>query len=569
MQSQFDVIGDGVTQYKFQGITNDPTDIWDADESVKDYKVSNAVKGTRLIDLVGLVGGIGEGTDVVLVASDGVKFTLPYTSINTTPAIQARQGDAILAWYADGKYVPQYADGMRLMFTPADTVFGQWDMHETMPPEYWHYYYQTYPQSSPYAPGVLYPSTAGLSAKYVNEIQVFTVPEKLWYVDLDGTRVGGLFINVSRVYFEAALACQMGANHQVNFTDSKGEYKGMPLWFLAGFVDDTDQHSSNAYNRTLAGQGYDVVVIGSGGYTKTFDSRLTIESNNYLAANTLGGNKFLESDPKNWPLKLVGANATGKDSVGGIQKVILNFRPTIDSLTVPTVPVVTGASVTAKAVFTDPYDTHTAVFDWGDSLTSSGVVDEKAQTVSGTHTYAKPGFYKVTLSLVDSMNVKATATREIPVIVYDPKSGFVTGIGSISSPAGAYTADPSLTGITTVELLARYPVVLKKDFTGVTAIQFVKAKKAFTSTSYDWLVIQRDAKKAFYQGSGKINGKGDYAFVVSVIDGGSKPADDRFRIKIWEKATGTVVYDTQPGAADTADPITPLTKGNLIIDKLG
>jgi PKD repeat protein len=255
------------------------------------------------------------------------------------------------------------------------------------------------------------------------------------------------------------------------------------------------------------------------------------------------------------------------ESVKKISKITMNFRPTIDSLTLPTAPVVTGASVTAKAVFTDSYDTHTAVFDWGDGLTSSGVVDEKAQNVSGTHTYAKPGFYKVTLTLVDSMKVEATATSGKPVIVYDPKSGFVAGVGSISSPASAYTADPSLTGIATVELLARYPVVMKKDFTGVTAFQFVKAKKAFTSTSYDWLVIQREAKKAFYQGSGKINGKGDYAFLVSVIDGGSKPAQDRFRIKIWDKVTGAIVYDTQPGDADTADPTTPLTKGILAIER--
>jgi hypothetical protein len=154
------------------------------------------------------------------------------------------------------------------------------------------------------------------------------------------------------------------------------------------------------------------------------------------------------------------------------------------------------------------------------------------------------------------------------MIVYDPKSGFVTGLGSIASPAGAYAANPSLTGPATIELLARYPVVMNKPFTGVTAFQFLKAKMSFVSTSYDWLVIQKDAKKAFYKGSGQIGGKGDYGFLAAVIDGGSKPAQDKFRIKIWDKATGNVVYDTQPGAADTADPTTPLTLGGLVVDKL-
>jgi hypothetical protein len=364
----------------------------------------------------------------------------------------------------------------------------------------------------------------------------------------------------------------MGANHAQSYTDSSGNvWLGMPLWFLAGFVDDADQHSNNAYNEPLAQAGYDITIIGSGGFTKVFDSVPTIRSNDFIVANTKNGIHILATDTKNWPLKLMGAGvaSSGKLQVGGINTIILNLRPKIDSLTVPTAPVLTAAAATATAAFTDPYDTHTAVFDWGDGLTSAGVVDETTHTVTGTHAYALPGFYTVKVTLKDSMSVEATATSSTQVIVYDPKSGFVTGLGSITSPVGAYAANPSLTGPATIELLARYPVVINKPFTGVTAFQFLKAKMAFASTSYDWLVLQKEAKKAFYQGSGTINGRGDYKFLVSVIDGGSKPALDKFRIKIWNKATGAVVYDTQPGFADTADPTTPLTLGVLVIDKLG
>ena len=50
---------------------------------------------------------------------------------------------------------------------PRITIYGQWDMHETMPAGYWHYYYQAYSASDPdygqYAPGILYPSAAGTS----------------------------------------------------------------------------------------------------------------------------------------------------------------------------------------------------------------------------------------------------------------------------------------------------------------------------------------------------------------------------------------------------------------------
>ena len=52
------------------------------------------------------------------------------------------------------------------------------------------------------------------------------------------------------------------------------------------------------------------------------------------------------------------------------------------------------------------------------------------------------------------MQVEATVTDKdggegkdtVMVVVYDPSAGFVTGGGWIDSPAGAYTADPSLTG---------------------------------------------------------------------------------------------------------------------------
>ena len=42
---------------------------------------------------------------------------------------------------------------------------------------------------------------------------------------------------------------------------------------------------------------------------------------------------------------------------------------------------------------------------------------------------------------------------------------------------------------------------------------------------------------------------------------------DKFRIKIWEIATGQVIYDNMPDAADTADPITALGGGSIVIQK--
>ena len=131
MEENLEVIGDGKTVYKFEGVTNNPDDVWDAAETYPGgFKITNAVKGTRVRDLAELVGGMGAGTEIVMgqrrLRNQATLFLYLYRSISTrTP------GDAILAWYADGKYVPDYDEGMRLFFTPGgDNVYGQWDMHD-------------------------------------------------------------------------------------------------------------------------------------------------------------------------------------------------------------------------------------------------------------------------------------------------------------------------------------------------------------------------------------------------------------------------------------------------------
>lgn len=568
MMSQFDIIGDGVTQYKFQGVTMDPTDLWaQYDETKGGYKISNAVKGTRLVDLVGLVGDMGQGTDLVLVASDGYKTTLPYTSIHMTTDIQARQGDAILAWYADGKFVPGYSDGMRLFFMPADHIYGQWDMHETMPAGYWHYYYQSYDPSDPdygqYAPGILYPSCAGLSAKYVTEIRVYTTAEPTWNLQLDGTRVGGLTYTVAKPFFEAALACQMGANHEATYTDTKtppNTWLGMPLWFLAGFVDDADQHSNNAYNQALAEAGYDITIIGSGGFTKVFDSVPTIRSNDYIVCNTKNGVHIAATDAQNWPLKLMGAGvaSSGKLQVGGINTIILNLRPKIDSLTVPIVRV--GTDATALAFFTDPYDTHTAVFDWGDGSTSAGVVDEITHSITGSHAYAMNGFYTVKVTLTDSMGVMATKTATDYLVVYDPNIGTVSGSGTIKFAAGEFTLKPEAAGKATFSLTAKYNNGVPS---GNVKLVLDAAKSQFTSASIDYVVILDGT--AYIHGMGSIDKSApDYEFLLVVKDGG-KQGSDTYRLQVWDLSMNKV-FDNAPEAGDMLNPdASPITGGSIVI----
>ena len=73
--------------------------------------------------------------------------------------------------------------------------------------------------------------------------------------------------------------------------------------------------------------------------------------------------------------------------------------------------------------------------------------------------------------------------------------------------------------------------------------------------------------KAQYTGSGKVNGRGSYGFLLTVSDGRAAEGwVDKVRIKIWDKANGAVVYDSQPGAPDNANPTTVLRGSAVVFD---
>jgi hypothetical protein len=148
-------------------------------------------------------------------------------------------------------------------------------------------------------------------------------------------------------------------------------------------------------------------------------------------------------------------------------------------------------------------------------------------------------------------------------VVYDPSAGFVTGGGWIDSPAGAYKADESLTGKATFGFMSKYQKGASLP-TGTTAFQFDR-RAAFSSQSYDWLVVNRTGMNAQFKGSGLINGAADpngnaYRFMLWAGDG----SPDTFQIRIWmEDALGveTVVYENGTAQAIGAGNIVVHTEG--------
>ncbi|MBI4080147.1 MAG: DUF1416 domain-containing protein [Candidatus Levybacteria bacterium] len=251
-----------------------------------------------------------------------------------------------------------------------------------------------------------------------------------------------------------------------------------------------------------------------------------------------------------------GAAGTGTATI-----TVNNVAPTVEAISAPTAPVQINTAVTASASFSDPgvSETHTASWDWGDGVTTSGTITESngSGSVSGNHTYTATGVYTVVLSVTDNYGGVGSSQFQY-IAVYAPNpSALFSGSRMFNSPAGAYPQNPQLTGKVMFGISVKYSNDVP---TGNTDMDFKVGNLNFVATSYQYLVTT--GAKATLKGSGTINGSGNYTFLATGIQGSNGGQDFiRFQIK---DSSNTVIYDTQPGAADTSDPITPVT-GHIVV----
>ena len=167
------VMGDGATHYYMQGpvFLDDPDEAteqalrWNPaeDTNIKDM---GAVKGTNVVDLCNLVGGATSGETIRIKASDGMYKTFTYENVYE---YSSREGPMVLTWYMNGLYPNTgWTDGMRILWFADDSVFGNWDWHEAADSADWYYYISGSEQ---------YPTTTGLSVKYVSSIMIYSNEE--------------------------------------------------------------------------------------------------------------------------------------------------------------------------------------------------------------------------------------------------------------------------------------------------------------------------------------------------------------------------------------------------------
>jgi len=157
-----------------------------------------------------------------------------------------------------------------------------------------------------------------------------------------------------------------------------------------------------------------------------------------------------------------------------------------------------------------------------------------------------PGLQTVSVgaAVVGDGTIDWVERKEIPLVVYDPDTGFISGAGWINSPPGAYVKDPSLTGKAQFAFISKY---VKKSNTpaGHTAFMFQAGDLNFQSSSYEWLLVTQPYTR--FKGTGTINGEGGYEFMIWAQDSDATYYSDidTFRIKIWRKEDEEeiVIYD--------------------------
>ncbi|MCL4180026.1 MAG: PKD domain-containing protein [Verrucomicrobia bacterium] len=297
-----------------------------------------------------------------------------------------------------------------------------------------------------------------------------------------------------------------------------------------------------------------IPVLSSGGLPPAKDTTDNLDG-------TVSGGRFAVSfDMTSTPTVL---------ELGGTVFGMFESEPQLGEITGPTGPVALGNAVTmgvSFAVVGDPAGAQVR-FQWDDG-SETLIEPETAGQAEASHIYSAPGVYGVTVEVTDSEGDTRSGRFEY-VVIYDPNGGFVTGGGWIQSPAGAYVFDATLAGKATFGFVSKY----KKGQTvptGETQFQFQAGDFKFHSTAYEWLVVS--GAKAQYKGVGTVNGAGDYGFLLTATDGQLSGGGgiDKFRIKIWERTTGTLVYDNVMGEFDDMDAANPqaIGGGSIVIQRI-
>jgi len=262
-------------------------------------------------------------------------------------------------------------------------------------------------------------------------------------------------------------------------------------------------------------------------------------------------------------------------SASATQSVIVTLSNTAPTFSVsPTSSVgntmATGSTTTLSISWNDengggPY---TVEFDWNDGSAHTIVSGISSHNATASHTYTASGVYEPTVKVTDGGGLYATTSLQY-LAVYVTGNQFATGGGFFYPPAGSLTSNPSLTG--KVNFGSNCKPKNTGGFQGEMELNFQAANLKFkTSAPTDWEYLAiSGCYLAIFRGSGTINGAGNYGILVSQTDKDRVPSvANRMRVKIWDKSTGNVIFDTQQGASDNEAPTLTISNGSIQVHVL-
>ena len=262
-------------------------------------------------------------------------------------------------------------------------------------------------------------------------------------------------------------------------------------------------------------------------------------------------------------LAISDSGAIVADSNAGLVLLMPNAggtdAPVVGPMT-PEGPVMAGTPVAFAVTFSDrnSLDRHSATWSWNDGCgPDSASKVPRPGTIRANHTFCAAGEYWVTFKVTDSSGRSTTVGRTILVNDALSTAPAVAGSGWMMSPRGAYKQDAMHTGRATFGFAAGGTKSM---------LRFNVANLAFESAAYEALSVA--GGNARYQGSGTVNGDGNYRFTLEAASGGA--SQGRLHMKIWHVDARTqadvVDYDNgRPGAAAIAGDGSAVAGGGIVI----
>lgn len=205
-----------------------------------------------------------------------------------------------------------------------------------------------------------------------------------------------------------------------------------------------------------------------------------------------------------------------------------------------------GVPLATSVSFVDPdrVGVRSVSWSWGEGGSAqAGRVSENAGagSASASHSYAAPGIYPVTFTLVDRAGRSTTVSHEV---VVSAPGGAVAGAGSLMSPPGALRQTPSYAGKARFGLIA--PLAANGRAAGIPSRLHFDLP-GLNLRSHDLRLLGRQGGQHRFDGSARANGVNGYKFSLSTTTTVPGAGQGRFVLKVWHtdpvSKAEVVVYD--------------------------